>query len=72
MISRFNLFKLAVLFFFSGLEGMNDIFINFTSYLFISASSPNCLAHAEGFLMDTVDCFVKGGIFYDLVLPVSL
>lgn len=71
MISRFYLLKLAVLFFFSNLEDMNGIFINFSNDVFISASSPNCLAHAEGLLVDTVCCFVKGGIVHDLVLPVS-
>lgn len=71
MISRFNLLKLAVLLF-SDLEGTNGIFINFGNYIFIFASSPSCLDHAECFLMDTVGCFVKGGILHDLVLPVSL
>lgn len=70
MVLRFYLLKLAV-FFFSDLEGTNGIFINFSNYVFIFASSPNCFAHAGGFLMDTVGCFVRGGIFHDLVLPVS-
>lgn len=63
-ISRFNLLKLAVIFFLSLIWKAVTalVLISVTTYLYF----PVCLLCAEHFLMDAVYCFMKSGILCDL------